>query len=84
MRWVNDNLIEFDDVTLKVTSMTKGILAYSTRKKFVLAKTRGIIERYQNMLNSEMTERILELGILKGGSAVLYYKMLNHKKTRHH
>jgi len=80
MHWINDNLIEFDDVTITVDYEEAQKSLVSTRQKFVLAKSRTIVDRYQKKLAGEKTERILELGIFKGGSAVLFYKMLNPVK----
>jgi len=121
MHWINDNLIEFDDVTialeLKATKHSLWLLRIffalpksfqymlrslkaklvnlkakpvkemtlqespdSTRQKFTLAKSRNIVDRYKKKLAGEKTERILELGIFKGGSAVLFHKMLNPVK----
>ena len=109
MHWINDNLIEFDDVTITlklkavkhslwlriffalpksfqymlrslkaklvnlkakpVKEMTLQESPDSTRQKFTLAKSRNIVDRYKKKLAGEKTERILELGIFKGGSA---------------
>jgi len=80
MHWINDNLIECDDVTITVDYKEAQESSESTRQKFILAKSRTIVDRYQKKLTGEKTERILELGIFKGGSAVLFHKMLNPVK----
>jgi len=80
MHWINDNLIECDDVAFTLDPLATREPPDSTREKFILAKTPRIVDRYQKKLTGKKTERILELGIFKGGSAVLFYKMLNPVK----
>jgi len=80
MHWINDKRIEFDDVTFTLDCRSRQVSSDSTQQEFVLAKNRRIVDRYQKKLTGKKTERIFELGIFKGGSAVLFHKMLNPVK----
>jgi hypothetical protein len=77
--WVNDGLLKVDDVKF-VVSCGKELYEDESREgTFILGKTRAMIDDYLTILANHPINRIVDLGIYKGGSAVLYQKVFDPK-----
>ena len=81
LEWVNDRLLRLDDVEFFLATATKEMLKYeSKRDHFMLAKTRPMVEDVAALRESQQIKRILDVGILKGGSTALYAKLFEPEK----
>ncbi len=81
LNWLNDNRLSVGDMTFLVTAdWGEFIRATSTPDHFVVAKSRRMIERYHQLINSTRVQHIFELGIYKGGSCVLLEALAKPRK----
>jgi len=74
--WIDENLMRVDGVEFFVTAGLDALHAHqSTRNHFLLGKNRQMIDDVLALRARERIERILDIGIFKGGSAALYAKL---------
>lgn len=72
LNWVNDHLLDFGSVQVELR-VDEGLHSVeSTPQRFLAGKTRGMVEILLDTLGPTWPRRIVELGIHKGGSVVLY------------
>jgi predicted O-methyltransferase YrrM len=67
--WKSPENFEIDGVEFRAAAFEKG--PTSTPNSFFLMKPRRMLEPYLELLDQESPERILELGVFKGGSTAL-------------
>ena len=71
-RWLADDLLIVGDTEFAVTPDADRYLSeQSTATRFVVAKTRPMVERLAATIGALEPRRVVELGIFKGGSAAL-------------
>ena len=76
MNWLTDHLLQIGGVRfLLVTDPAELHRQQSEGGRFVLGKTRSMVERIHALGKTLGARRILEIGIFKGGSTVLYDKL---------
>src|SRR4051794_34239532 len=68
VRWETESDLVVDDVRFRVAS--HGRFA-STEERFCLVKRPDLVEQYREMLSELAPKRIVELGVLQGGSTAL-------------
>jgi predicted O-methyltransferase YrrM len=78
-RWSDGETLVFPDVSFDVTILNSAT-HQSTPEKFVLVKTRRMIEYYRNLLSRFKMKNIFEIGIFKGSSMVFFYKLCKPNK----
>ena len=79
--WIDENLMRIDGVEFYVTTDQDALHAHpSTRNHFLLGKNRQMIDDILALRDREHIERILDIGIFKGGSAALYAKLFQPAK----
>jgi SAM-dependent methyltransferase len=79
--WVTEQLMRIGDVEFYLTVGLDELHAHqSDRNHFLLGKTRPMIEDVLALRERERIEKILDVGIFKGGSAVLYTKLFEPAK----
>src|SRR5580765_1924780 len=79
--WIDKNLMRIDDVEFYVTTDQEALHAHqSTRNHFLLGKNRQMIDDVLALRDREHIDRILDVGIFKGGSAALYAKVFQPAK----
>ncbi len=70
--WVGDGVYRAGDAEFTVTADPEIYLnRESTAERFILAKTRDMVDRLARLIEETRPRRIVELGIFKGGSAAL-------------
>ena len=77
--WIDDNNLKVGDINFYVSFGQEMREEESRQGTFVLGKSRQIVEDFQNINLDHPIERIVDLGIYKGGSVVLYQKLFNPK-----
>jgi len=80
LNWVNDHTLQIDDLTFILDFTTSMESKQSTGNSFVLAKPRAMVESYVTRFGKKDINVIFELGIYKGGSCLLYYKLFEPEK----
>ena len=70
--WVDDDVFVVDDTEFVVTADADRYRdEHSTADRFIVAKWPEMVDRLADWIASEAPQRIVELGIFKGGSAAL-------------
>jgi len=77
--WADNETLVFPDVSFDVT-VANSATHQSTPEKFVLVKSRRMIEYYQDLLSRFKIQNIFEIGIFKGGGMVFFYKLCKPNK----
>ncbi len=81
LEWVTDHLVRLDGVEFHLATATEEMLRYeSKRDHFLLGKDRSMVEDQVALREREHIKRILDIGILKGGSTALYAKLFEPEK----
>lgn len=81
LEWVTDQLVRLDEIEFFLATATEEMLRYeSKRDHFLLGKTRAMVEDVAALREREQIKRILDVGILKGGSTALYAKLFEPEK----
>ena len=81
LEWVSDELVHLDGIEFYLATKPQEMLQReSTRDHFLLAKIRSMVEDLAALPEREQIKRILDVGILKGGSAALYAKLFDPEK----
>jgi cephalosporin hydroxylase len=74
LRWLRDDAFEVDGNTFQITLGPEGLDLTSRRlgeREFLIRKSRGLVEQYEELVAELEPKSIVELGILYGGSTVL-------------
>jgi len=80
MNWIDDYTLKVEDLTFDLDITPSMMEKQSKGNYFVLAKPRQMIENYYNTFRKNDIDRIIDLGIFKGGSCLLYYKLFKPEK----
>lgn len=81
LEWVTDQLMRLDGVEFYLATKSKEMLKYESRRNhFLLGKLRSMVEDTVALPEREQIKRILDVGILKGGSAAFYAKLFDPEK----
>lgn len=78
--WVSDTLIDFGDVEVELCLPPELYERETTGKHFIAGKARWMVERQIAEIGGRPVTRMIDLGIYKGGSAVLYHKLFAPEK----
>lgn len=79
--WLADNLMRVDGVEFHLTVGLDELHSHaSSRNHFLLGKNRQMIDDVLVLRQRERIDRILDVGIFKGGSAALYAKLFQPAK----
>jgi SAM-dependent methyltransferase len=79
--WLAENLMRIDGVEFYLTVGLDELHAHaSARNHFLLGKNRQMIDDVLAIRKRERIEKILDVGIFKGGSAALYWKLFEPAK----
>jgi len=79
--WLPEQLMRMDGVEFYLTVGLDELHSHESRRNhFLLGKTRPMIEDVLALRDNEDIHRILDVGIFKGGSAVLYTKIFEPAK----
>ena len=77
---MNDQLLQFPTVQVELR-VDHGLHSLdSTPERFIAGKTRGMVEQLLGQLEGRWPRHILELGVHKGGSAVLYRELFQPQR----
>jgi predicted O-methyltransferase YrrM len=81
LEWVTDELVRLDGIEFYLATKSQEMLKHASRRDhFLLGKTRSMVEDMAALPEREQIKRILDVGILKGGSAALYAKLFQPEK----
>jgi len=72
--WVSDTLLDYGDVKVELCVPPALYERQSTPGHFILGKSRSMVENLARMLGDVRVERIVDVGVYKGGSIVLLYE----------
>ena len=79
--WLNDNGLSIDNVHYRLEMDTKELQeGKSTNNIFLLGKSKKMVDRVINFARDLKSGKILEIGILQGGSVALYDQIFNPNK----
>jgi hypothetical protein len=78
--WVTDELIDFGDVRVELCLPPELYDRQTADRHFILGKNRAMIEDELSVLGDRPVERMVDVGVYKGGSVVLFHKLLAPKK----
>lgn len=78
--WVNDDLIDYGDVQIELCLPPVLQQRRTVGNRFVLGKNRGLVEAHLAQIGGRSVERIADVGVLQGGSVVLFHKLFSPKK----
>jgi hypothetical protein len=78
--WVSDTLIDFGDVEVELCLPPELYERETVGKHFIAGRSRSMVERGLAEIGSRRVARMIDLGIYKGGSAVLYHKLFAPEK----
>jgi SAM-dependent methyltransferase len=77
---VSDNLIDFGDVRVELCMPPELYERQSADRHFILGKNRAMVEDELAVLGDRPVERMVDVGVYKGGSVVLFHKLLAPRK----
>ena len=72
--WVGDTLLDYGDVRIELCVPPALYERQSTPGHFILGKSRAMVEGLAAALGDGPVERIVDVGVYKGGSIVLLYE----------
>lgn len=78
--WISDTLIDFGDVEVELCLPPELYERETVGNHFVAGKSRSMVERQIAEIGTLPVTRMMDLGIYKGGSAVLYHKLFAPEK----
>lgn len=78
--WVNDDLIDYGDVQIELCLPPLLQERRTAGNRFVLGKNRGLVEAHLAQIGGRSIERVVDVGVLQGGSVVLFHKLFAPKK----
>jgi SAM-dependent methyltransferase len=74
LSWIDDETFDWDDVTFDLSGLHSQT-EQSTPGKFLMVKSRPMVEFYCDRLSGRDIHRVLEIGMFKGGSVVFFHKL---------
>ena len=77
VQWLDNDSFQLDDVMFR---MTIAEWFASSSHSFMLVKHRHMVERYDELVSSLRPRRIVELGILQGGSTAFFSLLANPER----
>jgi hypothetical protein len=80
LRWLDDERLACPRVNLLTVFDERSQTLQSTPDEFVLMKSRGMIDWYESSFAKHPPQRILDIGIFKGGSVVLFSELWQPKR----
>ncbi len=81
LTWENDSNLKINDVEFYVAYTSEELHGInSTVDRFLLGKSRSMIEKVVAMLGGHTIGNVFEMGIFKGGSVVLYDQLFQPNK----
>jgi predicted O-methyltransferase YrrM len=72
--WASDTLLDYGAVRVELCVPPALYEKQSTPDHFILGKSRAMVENLARMLGERPVERIVDVGVYKGGSIVLLYE----------
>jgi len=72
--FVSDSLLDYGHVKIELCVPPALYERDSTPDRFILGKSRGMVESMARMLGDRRVARIVDVGVYKGGSIVLFYE----------
>jgi len=78
--WVRDELIDYGDVEVELCIPPELYERETVGNHFIAGKNRAMVEAELAAVGDRPVERIVDVGVYKGGSAVLYHKLFAPKK----
>ena len=78
--WISDTLIDFGDVEVELCLPPQLYERETVGNHFIAGKSRPMVERQLAEIGGRPVSRMIDLGIYKGGSAVLYHKLFAPEK----
>lgn len=72
--WVSDTLLDYGDVRLELCVPPELYERQSTPGHFILGKSRTMVENLVRALDGRPVQRVVDVGVYKGGSIVLLYE----------
>jgi hypothetical protein len=78
--WVSDELIDFGDVQVELCLPPELYDRDTTDGRFILGKNRAMVEEELTILGDRRVERMVDVGVYKGGSVVLFHKLFSARK----
>jgi hypothetical protein len=78
--WVSDTLLDFGDVEVELCLPPELYQRETVGSHFIAGKSRSMVERQLAEIGAQPVARMIDLGIYKGGSAVLYHKLFAPEK----
>jgi len=72
--WVSDTLLDYGDVRLELCVPPQLYERQSTPGHFILGKSRTMVENLVRALDGRPVQRVVDVGVYKGGSIVLLYE----------
>ena len=81
LEWLSDHLLKIDGVEFYLTVGLDELHSHESQPNhFLLGKTRAMVEDVLALRKQERIDRILDIGVFKGGSAALYNKVFQPAK----
>ena len=80
MQWLDDHTLVLGDVTFNLEHGPGPSPSASSRDRFMLRKTSPMIRDLAALFQHEHITNLLEIGIYKGGSCVLYHQLFHPAK----
>jgi hypothetical protein len=78
--WVSDALIDFGDVRVELCVPPELYERESADRHFILGKDRRMVEDELSVLGNRPVDRMVDVGVYKGGSVVLFHKLFEPQK----
>lgn len=78
--WVSNELIDFGDVRVELCIPPALYERETSDRHFIVGKNRTMVEEELSILGDRRVERMVDVGVYKGGSVVLFHKVLSPKK----
>jgi cephalosporin hydroxylase len=79
LTWIDDQTFVFSGIAFDL-SLPDSQTYQSTPDKFLLVKSKHMIEYYQDLLSQNKVKNILDIGIFKGGSLAFFQKLCSPDK----
>ena len=82
LNWFDDERLACPRANLLAVFDDRSQTLESTPDEFILVKSRGMIDWYEASFAGDPPKRVLEIGIFKGGSVVLFSETLAPRTPR--
>lgn len=75
MKWLDDHTLDLGDVIVDLETTAAMHERQSTEQRFILVKSRSMVERLVAHVAGRPVRALIDIGIFKGGSCVLYHHL---------